>query len=134
MSAETSTLRAQNTSPLNFAEWDARATAHHQEEVTQGLHDDACEYGHRDARGATLRLCHCSKRRREREGFTTPPEEDLEWQMPLCPRCREEVVHDGDRFCCYGCCLSWNEKGAGTSATFIDDYGVLTLEGGGDRG
>lgn len=106
----------------------------HLEEIDRGLHDDECEYGRKSADGAILRLCHCSKRRREQAGFTTPPTDDVEWQPPTCPRCHEDLHHNGDGFQCDKCCLMWDSNGRGFSCRFFDDYGVLTLEASGASG
>lgn len=104
------------------SEWEARCMAAHQAEIDKGLHDDECEYGRRLKR-TILRLCHCSKRRRERAGFTTPPDTDLYFPPPECPRCDRMVSHDGDQWRCYECSLSWDSSGAGDSCCFTDDYG-----------
>jgi hypothetical protein len=98
----------------------ARADALHAEQVAQGLHDAECEWD------KNHRLCHCSKRRREAEGFTTPPDEDLYFPPPDCPHCAGDLEFDGDGFSCYKCRLSWDSRGSGSSARFTDDYGDLS--------
>jgi hypothetical protein len=108
-----------------MAEWEARGMAAHEAEVINGLHDDECEYG-RTLKKARLLLCNCSKRRRESAGYTTPPDEDLYFRAPDCPRCDSELDHDGDSFNCYECCLSWDSNGAGGSCSFTDDFGDLS--------
>lgn len=96
----------------------------HRAQVARGLHDDQCEYGRRLKR-SILMLCHCHKRRREREGFTTPPAEDLYFPPPSCPHCSGTLHHDGDCWGCPECCLSWNSRGDGQSCEFTDDFGDL---------
>ena len=99
-------------------EWRRKVLDEHAAEVADGEHDDGCEFrpnGHF--------VCNCSKRRREAEGYTEPPGE-LIHQYPLCPRCRDEVSHDGDGWYCEPCCAAWDTDGG--SATFTDDYGDLT--------
>lgn len=91
-----------------------RAMESHQAEVERGEHDTQCEFVLRPY------LCHCSKRRREAAGYTTPPDA-LIWQQPICPRCDEEVSSDGDSFTCEQCCASWDKNGE--NAEFYDDYG-----------
>lgn len=83
--------------------------------VARGEHDEKCEF---DVRG--FYLCHCSKRRREAEGFTEPPTDSLEFPPPLCPRCEEELHHD-EGFYCPGCCLAWDSDHR--TARFTDDFG-----------
>lgn len=86
-------------------------------EVARGEHDDACEY---DVRG--FYLCHCSKRRREAAGHKEPPTDSgLDFPPPSCPRCDEDLGHDGDGWVCVGCSLSWDSSGYG--ACFTDEYG-----------
>lgn len=98
--------------------------ARHQAEVAAGLHDDECEYG-RKLKLSILMLCHCSKRRRERAGFTTPPTDDLYFPPPSCPRCDRDLNHDGGSWHCYECSLFWDSRGAGCSCQFTDEYGCL---------
>lgn len=104
-----------------MAEWQERCHREHLASVGRGEHDDECEH---DALGGFM-LCHCSKRRREAKGFTEVPTDDLDFPPPDCPRCSEELIHDGDRWCCYGCSLTWASDGAGHTASFTDDYGDL---------
>lgn len=99
-----------------------RCDREHAEEVARGEHDAECEYRKVDWRGSTLLLCNCSKRRRIAAGHAEPPGELL-WQSPICPRCNEEVDHDGESYVCPRCCCSWDDKGI--TATFCDDYGDL---------
>jgi hypothetical protein len=91
-----------------------KAMQSHAEAVARGEHDDQCEYI------AHPYICHCSKRRREAQGFTAPPE-DLIFDTPICPRCYKNVTCDGDSYVCSNCAVSWNADGSG--AAFIDDYG-----------
>lgn len=97
-----------------------KANERHAEEVASGKHDAECEWTEQ------FRLCHCSKRKREAEGFTTPPTEDLEFPPPDCPRCDRGLDHDGDSWRCYPCNLSWDTSGEGSSAEFTDDHGDLS--------
>lgn len=97
--------------------WHQRCIDGHAEDVAAGEHDTVCEWrpnGHF--------ICNCSKRRREAAGYTEPPGE-LIHQYPLCPRCDDEVDHDGDGFYCAPCCVSWDSSG---EAHFTDDMGDLT--------
>lgn len=105
-------------------DWQDRVMAAHAKEVAKGLHDDECEYG-RKLKLTVLMLCHCSKRRREREGFTTPPDEDLYFASPDCTRCHTMLEHDGDGWRCHKCSLSWDSNGLGHTCSFTDDYGEL---------
>lgn len=105
-----------------MAEFEARALAAHQAQVAGGLHDDQCEYGGQ-LKSARLLLCHCSKRRREAKGFTTPPTDDLYFPPPRCSHCEGELDHDGDSWACYECALSWDSDGRGESCCFTDEYG-----------
>lgn len=98
-------------------DWNEKSRARHEQQVIEGLHDDACEWrpnGHH--------LCHCSKRKREADGYTEPPGE-LIFNYPECPGCGNEVEGDGDGFNCYPCKATWSGN-VGT-ATFTDDYGDL---------
>ncbi len=97
-------------------EWVKRCAEQHAAECAAGKHDEACEYSGR------IKLCHCSKRRREAAGYTEPPGE-LIFNSPSCPRCYEDVVHDGDTFGCEPCCVTWDERGI--EAEFTDDYGTI---------
>lgn len=101
--------------------FDERAAKAHAESVARGEHDDRCEY----LAVPGFYLCHCSKRRREKAGHTEPPGE-LIFQQPVCPRCEEEVYHDGDSWNCTRCCCHW--KTDGTDAQFYDEYGDLDAD------
>lgn len=94
------------------SQWAERVHQEHAAAVERGEHDAACEWrpGHY--------LCDCSKRRRELVGYTTPPG-PLIHQAPLCPRCEEEVSHDGDCFTCPRCLVYWDKTG--DTAHFCDD-------------
>ena len=98
-------------------EWRRRVVAEHVGAVARGKHDDVCEW-----RSNGHLVCNCSKRRREAAGYTEPPGE-LIHQYPLCPRCGDEVNHDGDSFYCGPCCVAWDSSG---EAYFTDDMGDLT--------
>src|ERR1044071_7250262 len=111
-----------------MADWEARGKAQHEAEVAKGLHDAEGESRRRVGRVVVL-MCHCSKRRREAAGFTTPPDEDLYFPPPSCPRCHERLDHDGDGWLCDRCCLSWDSNGCGSSCRFTDDYGNFAASG-----
>lgn len=96
-----------------------RALDDHLAEVEQGKHDDECEWHSRSM------MCHCSKRRRIAAGHTEPPGELL-YRNPLCPRCYDEVLFDGDTFVCSDCCVSWSSDDSSDEGTFTDDYGDLS--------
>jgi hypothetical protein len=113
--------------PLHLA-WEQQCMEHHAKAVAKGFHDESCEYGTKLSNGMLLLLCHCSKRKREREGFTTTPDADLEWPPPACPRCYHDLNFDGDSLCCDRCSLSWDTNGRASSCTFTDDYGDLLTE------
>lgn len=98
-----------------LAEQRERVAANHAASVDDGEHDEKCEF---DVGG--FYLCHCSKRRREAEGFTEPPTDRLEFPPPLCPRCEEELLYE-DGFCCPGCSLAWDSDNR--TARFTDDFG-----------
>ncbi len=85
-------------------------------------HDDQCEFGPREHNGRTVffHICHCSKRRRERGGYTTPPGPLIQ-HAPSCPRCDGDVRHDGDGWQCDPCRASWGNPDE--AAWFTDDYG-----------
>lgn len=103
---------------MNFLEdWAARSLARHEEEVAAGQHDDTCEW-----RSNGHHLCHCSKRKREADGQTTPLD-DLIFSYPTCPRCYETVDGDGDSYYCTPCKTTWDTDGTG--AQFTDDYGDI---------
>lgn len=97
----------------------ARMVERHATAVERGEHDDQCEW-----RPDGFYICGCSKRARERQGYTTPPGE-LIHQMPLCPRCEHEVDHDGDCFTCPRCKVHWDTSG---DAHFDDDYGDVAAD------
>jgi hypothetical protein len=97
----------------------ARAIESHTNAVARGEHDDRCEW-----RPGGFYICNCSKRRRTKAGYTTPPGELIE-QMPVCPRCLNEVDHDSDCYVCYPCCVYWPD-GTRSDAAFFDDHGDLT--------
>lgn len=99
-----------------------RSLERHAEQVAKGEHDGQCEWSEEE----NFWLCNCSKRRREAEGFTTPPTEDLYFPPPDCPKCDGELDFDGDGFRCYRCHLSWSSDGLGSSAQFTDDHGDLS--------
>jgi hypothetical protein len=99
-------------------EWKAKIASQYAAAVERGEHDDRCEH---DSGG--FYLCHCSKRRREAEGFTEPPTENLFFPPPDCPRCDEVLTHDGDGWVCGECSLSWDSDGDGRSISFTDDFG-----------
>jgi hypothetical protein len=95
-----------------------RVIEDHAKAVERGEHDDQCEW-----RPYGFWVCNCSPRRRQAAGYTEPPG-SLIYQAPLCPRCDNEVEHDGDTWTCYPCCVHWiNEYGP---AEFFDDHGDLT--------
>lgn len=107
-----------------FAE---RAAAAHALEVARGEHDEHCEHGPREHNGRAIinYICHCSKRRRERAGFTTPPG-PLVHNAPSCPRCWADVGHDGDAWVCQACRVSWDPRDSEDRGEFTDDYGDLS--------
>lgn len=98
-----------------------RLARDHAASVARGEHDAQCEY----LAVPGFYLCNCSKRRREAAGHTEPPG-DLIFQSPVCPRCDEEVHHDGDSWTCPRCCAFWQHDG--TDAEFYDDYGDLAAD------
>lgn len=104
--------------PDPMTSWLERCRTQHEEAVRAGLHDDRCEY---DIDSGFM-LCHCSKRRREAAGHTTPPG-PLVFVEPYCPRCDAHVYHDGDSFVCERCCCHWDRHGE--EAEFTDEYGNL---------
>lgn len=97
----------------------AKAIESHREAMARGEHDVLCEW-----RPSGFYICNCSKRAREAAGFAEPPGE-LIHQYPICPRCDEEVSHDGDSFSCPRCKVDWDDRG---QAHFYDDYGDLTAD------
>lgn len=100
-----------------FDQFSETLTARHATQVTAGLHDGGCEW-----RENGYWICNCSKRKREAEGYTTPPG-DLIFEYPTCPRCHKTVDHDGDSFSCENCKCRWDSSGQ--DATFNDDHGDL---------
>lgn len=92
-----------------------RARQAHEQQVAAGEHDTQCEF-----RGDGFFLCHCSKRQREKEGYTEPPGE-LIWQDPICPRCDGEVQLNGTSWMCSPCRVVWGRNGL--EAEFFDEYG-----------
>lgn len=100
-----------------------RAHDEHLAQVVRGEHDDECEW-----RPKRHMLCHCSKRRRIAAGHTEPPGELL-YRNPLCPRCDDEVGHDGDGWYCAPCCVRWSSEDYSDEGTFTDDYGELFPDG-----
>lgn len=104
---------------MSLTDFKQRCIESHMQSVERGEHDDRCEW-----RADGFYICNCSPRRRARNGHTEPPGE-LIHQMPICPRCDEEVDHDGDRFTCVRCCVDWDDSG---KARFYDDHGDLSEE------
>lgn len=106
-------------------DFDKRAQLAYEAAVGRGEHDEQCEWGPRQRNGRTVinYICNCSKRRREREGYTTPPGE-LIYKAPSCPRCYDDVHFDGDVWVCRPCRVHW-VNGATSPAEFTDDYGDL---------
>lgn len=99
-------------------EWTARVLVKHADAVEAGEHDNECEWrpnGHF--------ICNCRARKRIAAGFTEPPGE-LIHQYPICPRCDDEVHHNGDSFECPRCNCYWPSDGG--PAVFNDDYGDLS--------
>ena len=97
--------------------WNARHLTRYTEQVERGEHDHDCEQRERSS------LCHCSKRRREREGKTTLPM--IEFAYPTCSGCRNEVDHDGDNFTCPTCRVVWDRHATDgdTAYEFTDEHG-----------
>lgn len=111
------------TDPM-AAFWD-RAAAQHRKEVAHDEHDDECEWRPR------FMLCHCSKRRRVAAGFSEPPG-PLIYHRPSCPRCDNDVVHNGDGFECKTCRVAWSSSDPFDEGHFTDDYGTLNPDGKGE--
>lgn len=105
---------------MSLADFWARIEKHHAASVAAGEHDPACEWT------PGFYLCNCSKRRREANGITTVPREDLDFPPPSCPRCSGDLDHDGDGWLCLPCHLAWNSSGVGDTARFTDDHGDLS--------
>lgn len=95
-------------------EWAAKRQARYDAEVARGEHDTECEQAEQ------LFMCHCSKRKREREGFTELPGE-LIWNEPSCPKCWSDCWHDGDSWVCPKCPVTWDSSGH--DAQWTDDHG-----------
>lgn len=98
----------------------AKAKRDHWAAVERGEHDPQCEW-----RPDGFYVCGCSKRRRESVGYAVPPGE-LIHLAPVCPRCHNDVVHDGDTFTCYSCNAYW--PNAYGTAEFFDDYGDVAAD------
>jgi hypothetical protein len=94
-----------------------RLVDRHAAQAAEGKHDERCEW-----RPDGFYICNCSARKRIASGYTEPPGE-LIHQYPVCPRCDEEVSHDGDSYVCSRCSVWWDESG---DAHFNDDHGDLT--------
>jgi hypothetical protein len=101
---------------VDLVSWNAQHLDRYADALARGLHDDDCEQRERSS------LCHCSKRRRELNGKTEPPQ--IEFTYPVCTGCRQEVEGDGDSFACPRCCVSWSARASdGDRGEFNDDYG-----------
>ena len=104
------------------------AERRHVEQVAEGKHDRACEWGPRIYTTELVssmsfnHMCHCPKRRREASGSLVLPGE-VEWNAPSCPTCGDDLDNDGDSWNCTGCHVSWDHRGE--SAEWTDDYGDL---------
>lgn len=111
------------TRPTFLENWNARHLARYAEQVASGGHDDACEQRERSS------LCHCSKRRRERDGKIDLP--SLSFYAPTCDGCNQEVEFDGDGFSCPRCSVSWDRHATdGDKADhFTDDHGPSPFGG-----
>ena len=112
--------------PSPVEKWRERSMREYAEQVARGEHDEQCEFGlHEvDGRPTFLGLCHCAKRRREQEGFTTPPGPVIH-NSPSCPRCYRDLDYDGDGWGCAPCHVIWGDAGDG-KGEFTDDYGDLS--------
>lgn len=107
---------------MSLENWNAQKLDRYAEALALGLHDHECEQRERSS------LCHCSKRRREAKGLTTPPA--IWHHSPTCGQCHNEVTWD-DGWRCYTCAVQWDTAaGDGDTGEFIDDYGD---DIGGDR-
>ena len=115
--------------PNPVEKWHEQSMENYAEQVRRGEHDEHCEYGPRtlDERRVFLGLCHCAKRRREQEGFTTPPGPVIH-NSPSCPRCYRDLDYDGDGWGCAHCHVSWRNDGD-DKGEFTDDYGDLSRYG-----
>ena len=109
--------------------WHEQSMSAYAEQVSRGEHDEKCEYGLRilDGRRVFLGLCHCVKRRREQGGFTTPPGPVIH-NPPSCLRCDDDLIHDGDGWCCARCHVSWGNDGD-DNGEFTDYHGDLSRYG-----
>lgn len=97
-------------------DWNAQKIDRYREALELGRHDEECEQRERSS------LCHCSKRRREARGLTTPPE--IWHRAPQCGGCRDDLSYDGDQWHCRRCATAWDIEAEDFSAgTFTDDYG-----------
>lgn len=107
-----------------MANWNMRHFKEYVKEVDKGHHDDLCEQRERSS------LCHCSKRRRERDGKTDLP--TIWFPAPVCNGCGHDVEFDGDGFSCNTCKVSWDRHASeGDKADFFtDDYGDPSQFGG----
>lgn len=102
-------------------DWIRKAVDRHIGEVADGRHDLQCEWS------AQFRMCHCSKRAREKRGLVKPPSDDLYFPPPDCPiDYIHSLYHDGDGWRCDECHLSWDSYGRADSAQFTDDYGDIS--------
>lgn len=96
-------------------EFFSRIVADHAKAVLAGgVHDDECEW-----RPTGHFVCNCLARKRIAAGFTTLPGA-LHYSYPTCPRCHDEVDHDGDSFVCYECRVSWDTDRQDDEGTFLD--------------
>jgi hypothetical protein len=98
----------------------ANIVSRHEQQVIEGKHDDECEF-----RANGHYLCNCAARKRKASGYTEPPGE-LIHRAPDCPRCYEEVEHDGDCFRCDRCSVHWPDPNG--EAEFTDDHGPLDMK------
>ena len=64
-----------------------------------------------------------ASRARANVRINSPSAVEKSFNSPSCPRCYEDVVHDGDTFGCEPCCVTWDERGI--EAEFTDDYGTI---------
>ena len=100
----------------NLVNWNAQELERFAEAMLLDLHDEQCEQRERSS------LCHCSKRRREAEGFTEPPM--IYFQDPVCGHCGGVVGSDGDNWACPRCKVAWPMRaGDGDRGEFLDEYG-----------
>lgn len=114
--SERSPLEAEKA--RNFlADWNARHLARYAEQVERGEHDSDCEQRVRSS------LCHCSKRKREREGKTHLP--TITFHTPTCGDCYGSLSFDGDVWECATCRVVWdaNATDGDQADRFTDDHG-----------